>query len=105
MKNSSDAVGNRTREHPACSTVPPSTNLEPTVDFHPNVNYTFIFLNLTFSNPCIVIHIDEKKQDAHFLLIIYLSLSTCFEQVVVRETWSLTLREERKMRVFENGRC
>ena len=81
----------------------------------------YVFVNLTFTGPCIAhIFAEYNQQDVTFLnLFISVRRSTCFRLffnvlltvhlsifilVVLYgcETWSLTLREERKLRVFEN---
>jgi len=85
MKNSNDTIGNRTSDLPACSAVPQPPAPPAACPLFTVCNYTLHFHVHSF-----------------FLKLLNQKYTLCFVVLYGCETWSLTLREERRLRVFEN---
>ena len=83
MKNSNATIGNRTRDLPACSAVPQPTAPPRALQFRWG------------TLPNFVPELWNLKIKIYRTIILPVVLYGC-------ETWSLTLREERRLRVFEN---
>ena len=91
MKNSNNTIGNRTRDLPACSAV----NECPLFMYYTHVDTETVVMeclqNLLSSN-LLSKNIQIKIYRTIILSVVLYGFETC----------SLTLREERRLRVFEN---